>query len=172
MNKEAKIRDFLRGSKNLISTVIGSGRAIANLPKEKSSWNIVENFKNGLKELQTINSKDKKNSAKTIYRTIENYGKTQEPSKHLLAKGIGIGGVGVYGANKLFGKKQEKKADWFNKKSLQEVQQQAEKIKNLEKQLKFRNGVIIGGLGTAGVTGGGYALKNYLEKQKQEQQTF
>jgi hypothetical protein len=60
MNKEAKIRDFLRGSKNLISTVIGSGRAIANLPKEKSSWNIVENFKNGLKELQTINSKDKK----------------------------------------------------------------------------------------------------------------
>jgi hypothetical protein len=52
------------------------------------------------------------------------------------------------------------------------VQQQAEKIKNLEKQLKFRNGVIIGGLGTAGVTGGGYALKNYLEKQKQEQQTF
>lgn len=171
MNKNANILDALRGAKNLTKTTFNLGRSVSNLPKETSKWNIIKNFKSGLNELKGLDKADKKTKAKTIYNLIENYGKTQKPIKNGLAKGLALGAGGTavagYGLHKLTNKKHKKEAGFFSKKIVDALT--PEQMAKLQKKVSFRNGLMLGTGGTIGIAGGGYALKQYLDKNKQEQ---
>lgn len=169
--KVASLLDTFRGIKSTLITSKNVSNAVSGMAKNKSKWNLIKNFKEGKKELEGLNKADKKTKIKNIYKLFENYGKTQKPIKNGLSKGlaIGVGGTAIagYGLHKLTSK-QKKEAGFFNKKTIDALAT-PEQLTKLQKKISFRNGLILGTGGTVGVTGGGYALKKYLDKKKEEQ---